>query len=128
MLADQKERAEHIMLVDLARNDLGRVCRGGSVQVDELMALEAYSHVMHISSNVEGILDEKYDALDALISGFPAGTVSGAPKIRAMEIIEEIEKIIRIWKASCAPSGIFPATWSGRCRCGLNTRMMWLVS
>ncbi|MGH7493391.1 MAG: anthranilate synthase component I [bacterium] len=89
--ADAKERAEHLMLVDLGRNDLGRVCEYGSVQVDTLMATERYSHVMHLVSNVQGKLREGRDAIDALRACFPAGTVSGAPKIRAMEIIDELE-------------------------------------
>jgi anthranilate synthase component 1 len=89
--ADEKERAEHTMLVDLGRNDLGRVCRFGTVEVTELMSVERYSHVMHIVSNVEGRLDEGQDAFDVLRACFPAGTVSGAPKIRAMEIIDELE-------------------------------------
>lgn len=91
LLADEKERAEHLMLVDLARNDLGRVCRTGSVEVTELMGVESYSHVMHIVSQVEGDKRPELGALDVLQSAFPAGTVSGAPKIRAMEIIEELE-------------------------------------
>ncbi|TLM66089.1 MAG: anthranilate synthase component I [Deltaproteobacteria bacterium] len=91
LLADPKERAEHIMLVDLGRNDLGRVCTTGSVQVDELMVIERYSHVMHIVSNVSGELLPGRDALDVFRAAFPAGTLSGAPKIRAMEIIEELE-------------------------------------
>jgi anthranilate synthase component 1 len=91
LLADPKERAEHIMLVDLGRNDLGRVCTTGSVQVDELMVVERYSHVMHIVSNVSGELLTGRDALDVFRAVFPAGTLSGAPKIRAMEIIEELE-------------------------------------
>jgi anthranilate synthase component 1 len=91
LLADQKERAEHIMLVDLGRNDIGRVCRYGSVEVDELMTIERYSHVMHIVSNVKGRLAVDKDQFDLLRATFPAGTVSGAPKIRAMEIIEELE-------------------------------------
>jgi anthranilate synthase component I len=91
LLADPKERAEHVMLVDLARNDLGRVCTYGSVHVPELMAVERYSHVMHIVSQVEGILRAEYDAFDLLRATFPAGTVSGAPKIRAMQIINELE-------------------------------------
>ena len=86
-----KERAEHLMLVDLARNDVGRVSRIGTVKVTESFVIERYSHVMHICSNVEGDLDPKYDALGALIAGFPAGTLSGAPKVRAMEIIDELE-------------------------------------
>ncbi len=91
LLADEKERAEHVMLVDLGRNDLGRVCRYGSVQVDEFMIVERYSHVMHLVSNVRGMLREGADQFDVLRACFPAGTVSGAPKIRAMEIIEELE-------------------------------------
>ncbi len=91
LLSDEKERAEHIMLVDLARNDLGRVSKVGSVKVNQLMVIERYSHVMHIVSNVIGQLREDKDAFDVLKACFPAGTVSGAPKIRAMEIIDEIE-------------------------------------
>lgn len=91
LLADPKERAEHLMLLDLGRNDVGRVARVGTVRVTEQMIIERYSHVMHIVSNVEGELDPKYDAISALIAGFPAGTVSGAPKVRAMEIIDELE-------------------------------------
>ena len=91
LLADPKERAEHIMLVDLGRNDVGRVSETGSVQVSELMVIERYSHVMHIVSNVRGLLSPGQDAYDVVRACFPAGTVSGAPKIRAMEIIEELE-------------------------------------
>jgi anthranilate synthase component 1 len=91
LLKDEKERAEHIMLVDLGRNDIGRVCRYGSVTVDELMEIERYSHVMHIVSNVRGRLKPDKDQFDLLRACFPAGTVSGAPKIRAMEIIDELE-------------------------------------
>lgn len=91
LLADPKEVAEHVMLVDLGRNDLGRVCEKGSVRVDQLMVIERYSHVMHIVSNVVGILEEKKTAWDLMKACFPAGTVSGAPKIRAMEIIHELE-------------------------------------
>lgn len=91
LLADEKERAEHIMLVDLGRNDVGRVSEYGSVNVDELMVIERYSHVMHIVSNVRGRLAQGMDQFDVLRAAFPAGTVSGAPKIRAMEIIEELE-------------------------------------
>lgn len=101
LLKDEKEVAEHLMLIDLGRHDVGRVAKPGTVVVTEKMVIENYSHVMHISSNVEGILRDKLDALDALISGFPAGTVSGAPKIRAMEIIEEIEKVKRSFYAGC---------------------------
>lgn len=89
--ANQKERAEHVMLVDLGRNDIGRVCEAGSVRVPQFMALERFSHVMHLVSVVEGRLAEGCDRLDALASCFPAGTVSGAPKIRAMEIIADLE-------------------------------------
>src|SRR3954462_12415153 len=88
---NEKERAEHVMLVDLGRNDVGRVCEYGSVRVPQYMGLERYSHVMHLVSTVEGRLAEEYDRLDALASCFPAGTVSGAPKVRAMEIIAELE-------------------------------------
>jgi anthranilate synthase component 1 len=91
LLADEKERAEHLMLVDLGRNDVGRVALYSSVKVTELMVIERYSHVMHIVSNVEGKLRPGMDRFDALFAGFPAGTVSGAPKIRAMEIIDEME-------------------------------------
>ncbi len=91
LLADAKERAEHVMLVDLGRNDLGRVAEIGTVQLESFMEVERYSHVMHIVSTVEGILREQYTALDALAAAFPAGTVSGAPKVRAMEIIDELE-------------------------------------
>jgi anthranilate synthase component I len=91
LLADPKELAEHVMLVDLGRNDLGRVCHNGTVRVDELMAIERYSHVMHIVSNVVGHLGDNQTAWDLLKACFPAGTVSGAPKIRAMEIIHELE-------------------------------------
>ncbi|KAB2886398.1 MAG: anthranilate synthase component I [Pseudorhodoplanes sp.] len=92
LLADPKERAEHLMLLDLGRNDVGRVARIGSVKVTDQFFIERYSQVMHIVSNVEGDLAANRDALDALTAGFPAGTVSGAPKIRAMEIIDELEK------------------------------------
>jgi anthranilate synthase component 1 len=91
LLADPKECAEHIMLVDLGRNDLGRVCRTGSIEVSELMVIERYSHVMHIVSNVRGQLEPGRDAFDVFRATFPAGTLSGAPKIRAMEIIDELE-------------------------------------
>ncbi len=92
LLKDPKERAEHVMLVDLGRNDLGRVCTPGSVFVKELMVIEKYSHVMHIVSEVEGILKKGKDIWDLLIASFPAGTVSGAPKIRAMQLINQLEK------------------------------------
>ena len=95
MLADEKERAEHIMLVDLGRNDLGRVCEYGTVRVEKLMTVERYSHVMHLVSSLRGRLRPDVDCFDALMACFPAGTVSGAPKVRAMEIIEELEKTRR---------------------------------
>ncbi|HSA31051.1 MAG TPA: anthranilate synthase component I [Candidatus Omnitrophota bacterium] len=95
LLADPKERAEHVMLVDLGRNDLGRVCEEGSVQVPEFMTVERYSHVMHIVSSVRGKLKKEHDALDVLQAAFPAGTLSGAPKIRAIEIIDELEPTAR---------------------------------
>jgi len=95
LLADEKERAEHVMLVDLARNDLGAVCETGSVRVDELMMIERYSHVMHIVSNVVGTLREGRDALDLFAAAFPAGTVTGAPKIRAMQLIDALEPVAR---------------------------------
>ena len=95
LLADEKERAEHVMLVDLGRNDLGRVCEYGSVAVDSFMAVETYSHVMHIVSSVSGTLREEVGPMDALRSVLPAGTLSGAPKVRAMQIIDELEPIKR---------------------------------
>jgi anthranilate synthase component 1 len=91
LLADPKERAEHLMLLDLGRNDVGRVARIGTVDPNEQFIIERYSHVMHIVSNVEGELGPGRDALSALLAGLPAGTVSGAPKVRAMEIIDELE-------------------------------------
>jgi anthranilate synthase component 1 len=95
MLASEKERAEHIMLVDLGRNDLGRVCEYGTVKVEQLLAVERFSHVMHLVSSLRGRLREDVDCFDALMACFPAGTVSGAPKVRAMEIIEELERTRR---------------------------------
>ncbi len=95
LLSDVKERAEHVMLVDLGRNDLGRVCDAGTVVVNDMMVIERYSHVMHIVSGVSGKLKKGTDAFDAFISTFPAGTVSGAPKVRAMQIIDEMEKYKR---------------------------------
>ena len=91
LLADPKERAEHVMLVDLGRNDVGRVAEFGSIDLTEIMIVERYSHVMHISSEVQGTLRSEFDAFDALKACLPAGTVSGAPKVRAMEIIDDIE-------------------------------------
>jgi anthranilate synthase component 1 len=101
LLADEKEKAEHLMLVDLGRNDLGRVSRKGKVAVSEFMRVEKYSHVMHLVSEVKGELDTKYDAYDVLRAAFPAGTVSGSPKIRAMEIIDELENTRRGPYAGC---------------------------
>ena len=95
LLADPKELAEHVMLVDLGRNDLGRVSRPGTVNVDDLMTVEKFSHVMHIVSDVSGRLDPRFSGVDALRACFPAGTLSGAPKIRAMEIIAELEDLRR---------------------------------
>ncbi|MEL6526705.1 MAG: anthranilate synthase component I family protein, partial [Chloroflexota bacterium] len=95
LLADPKERAEHVMLVDLGRNDLGRVCDYGTVRVSEMMNIERYSHVMHIVSHVEGQLRDEMDAFDLIRATFPAGTLSGAPKVRAMEIIEDLEGVRR---------------------------------
>jgi len=95
LIGDPKERAEHIMLVDLGRNDLGRVCDYGTVKVEQLMTVERFSHVMHLVSTLRGRLREDVDCFDALMACFPAGTVSGAPKVRAMEIIEELERTRR---------------------------------
>jgi anthranilate synthase component 1 len=109
LLADPKERAEHLMLVDLGRNDVGRVAKPGTVHVTSSFAIERFSHVMHISSTVEGLARADVDGLDALVAGFPAGTLTGAPKIRAMEIIEELEPSRRGIYAGCvgyfAPDG-----------------------
>jgi anthranilate synthase component I len=101
LLADEKERAEHLMLLDLGRNDVGRVAKIGSVEVTDQFVIERYSHVMHIVSNVEGKLGSGHDAIDALCAGFPAGTVSGAPKVRAMQIIDELETDKRGIYAGC---------------------------
>jgi anthranilate synthase component 1 len=95
LLSDEKERAEHVMLVDLGRNDLGRVAQTGSVQVNQYMVVEKYSHVMHLVSNVRAQLSKGKDAFDVLAATFPAGTLTGAPKVRAMEIINELEKVKR---------------------------------
>ena len=108
LLADAKERAEHLMLLDLGRNDVGRVATVGSVKVTDSFFLEYYSQVMHIVSNVEGALGSGFDAVDALMAGFPAGTVSGAPKVRAMEIIDELEDEARGPYAGCV--GYFSAS------------------
>ncbi len=95
LLANEKERAEHLMLVDLERNDLGRVCAYGTVHVDEFMVIEKYSHVMHLVSHVSGRLAEGKDAFDVISAAFPGGTITGAPKVRTMEIIEELEPVRR---------------------------------
>ncbi len=108
LLADEKERSEHLMLLDLGRNDVGRVAKLGTVRVTDSFFLEYYSHVMHIVSNVVGELSDEHDAVDALMAGFPAGTVSGAPKVRAMEIIDELETEKRGIYAGCV--GYFSAT------------------
>ncbi len=92
LMSDPKERAEHLMLVDLGRNDVGRVARTGEVRVTDSFFIERYSHVMHLVSNVEGTIRDGLDAIDALAAGLPAGTLSGAPKIRAMQLIDEFEK------------------------------------
>jgi anthranilate synthase component 1 len=101
LLNDAKERAEHVMLVDLGRNDLGRVCKSGQVSLSEFMSVEKYSHVMHLVTEVRGKLDTRYDSYDVLRACFPAGTVSGSPKIRAMEIIVELETVKRGPYAGC---------------------------
>ncbi len=122
LLADPKERAEHLMLLDLGRNDVGRVAELGSVRVTESFAIERFSHVMHISSTVEGRLRPGLDALDALIAGFPAGTLTGAPKIRAMEIIEELEPTRRGIYAGCI--GYFAANGTMDTCIGLRTAVV----
>jgi anthranilate synthase component 1 len=107
LLSDPKERSEHLMLLDLGRNDVGRVSKLGTVRVTASFAIERFSHVMHMSSNVEGQLAEGLDAVDVLVAGFPAGTLSGAPKIRAMEIIDELEPSRRGFYGGCV--GYFAA-------------------
>ena len=119
---DEKERSEHVMLVDLGRNDLGRVCAYGSVRVPQFMTLERYSHVMHLVSRVVGTLSDDADRLDALVSCFPAGTVSGAPKIRAMEIIAELEG---------RPRGVYAGSvgyldFAGNLDCCIAIRTVWM--
>jgi anthranilate synthase component 1 len=101
LLADPKERAEHLMLLDLGRNDVGRVAEIGTVRVTESFAIERFSHVMHIMSDVQGRIAPGLDAVDALVAGFPAGTLTGAPKVRAMQIIEELEPVRRGIYAGC---------------------------
>ena len=122
LLADPKERAEHLMLLDLGRNDVGRVAETGSVRVLESFAIERFSHVMHISSTVQGRLRPGLDALDALVAGFPAGTLSGAPKVRAMEIIEELEPSRRGLYAGCI--GYFAANGTMDTCIGLRTALV----
>ncbi len=122
LLGDPKERAEHLMLLDLGRNDVGRVAELGSVRVTESFVVERFSHVMHISSNVEGRLREGLDALDALVASFPAGTLSGAPKVRAMEIIEELEPSRRNIYAGCI--GYFAANGTMDTCIGLRTALV----
>ena len=122
LLADPKERAEHLMLLDLGRNDVGRVARIGSVRVKESFAVERFSHVMHIMSDVEGTLRPDLDAIDALVAGFPAGTLTGAPKVRAMEIIEELEPSRRGIYAGCI--GYFAANGTMDTCIGLRTAVV----
>ncbi len=122
LLADPKERAEHLMLLDLGRNDVGRVAAIGSVQVTESFAIERFSHVMHIVSNVQGKLAPDLDALDALVAGFPAGTLTGAPKVRAMQIIEELEPTRRGLYAGCI--GYFAANGTMDTCIGLRTALV----
>ena len=120
--SSEKERAEHIMLVDLARNDLGRVCEAGSVRVTSLMAIERYSHVMHMVSHVIGKLRGDVSTYDALRAYFPHGTVTGAPKIRTMEIIAELEQERRGGYGGCI--GYFDM--SGNCDTALAIRTIWM--
>ncbi|MBC7519574.1 MAG: anthranilate synthase component I [Sandarakinorhabdus sp.] len=122
LLADPKERAEHLMLLDLGRNDVGRVSALGTVKVTESFGIERFSHVMHIMSDVQGQLNEGLDALDALVAGFPAGTLSGAPKVRAMEIIEELEPDRRGVYGGCI--GYFAANGSMDTCIGLRTAIV----
>lgn len=122
LIADEKERAEHVMLIDLGRNDLGRVCEFGTVHVDDLMVIERYSHVMHIVSSVTGTLKSGMDGFDLVRATFPAGTVSGAPKVRAMEIIEELETTRRGLYAGAI--GYFSATGDVDTAIALRTILM----
>lgn len=122
LVADEKELAEHTMLVDLARNDIGRVCRFGSVKVDELMTVKRFSHVQHIVSHVTGRLRAEYDSFDALRAVFPAGTVSGAPKVRAMEVIDELEPALRGPYAGAV--GYF--SFNGSCDFAITIRSLFL--
>jgi anthranilate synthase component 1 len=118
LLNDPKEKAEHLMLVDLGRNDLGRVAKLGAVKVTEFMKVEKYSHVMHLVSDVTALLDKRYNSFDVLRACFPAGTLSGAPKVRAMEIIEELENERRGPYAGCV--GYF--SFSGNLDTGITIR------
>jgi len=122
LLADPKERAEHLMLLDLGRNDVGRVAELGTVAVKESFAVERFSHVMHIMSDVQGKLRAGLDAVDALIGGFPAGTLTGAPKVRAMEVIEELEPTRRGVYAGCI--GYFAANGTMDTCIGLRTAVI----
>jgi len=122
LLADPKERAEHVMLVDLARNDIGRVCDFGSVQVKDLMIVERYSHVMHIVSQVEGKLSANKTPYDLMRATFPAGTLSGAPKIRAMQIISELEQTTRGPYGGCV--GYFSFNGNLDCCITIRTALM----
>ena len=132
LLADEKERAEHVMLVDLARNDLGAVCRVGTVRVDELMVIERYSHVMHIVSNVVGELRDDKDALDLFAAAFPAGTVTGTPKIRAMQLIDQLEPVARGFYAGSVAHIDFDGDMDSciilRCVAVANGRAYWQAS
>ena len=132
LLGNEKERAEHVMLVDLGRNDLGAVCKIGSVHVDELMVLERYSHVMHIVSNVVGSLDTKHDALDLFAASFPAGTVTGTPKIRAMQLIDRLEPTARGFYAGSVAHIDFDGDMDSciilRCVTALSGRVYWQAS
>ncbi len=122
LLGDPKERAEHLMLLDLGRNDVGRVSAVGTVRVTQSFQVERFSHVMHIASNVEGTLAPGLDAVDALVAGFPAGTLTGAPKIRAMEIIEELEPVRRGLYGGCI--GYFAADGTMDTCIGLRTAVV----
>ncbi len=122
LLTDEKERAEHVMLVDLGRNDVGRVSEFGSVRVKNLMFVERYSHVMHLVSAIEGKLKPGLSAVDAFRACFPAGTLSGAPKIRAMQIIEELEPTRR----ATYGGSVFYADFSGNLDSCIAIRSMWL--
>ncbi len=119
LLADPKERAEHVMLVDLGRNDVGRVAKYRSVEVSDVMVIERYSHVMHITSNVTGQLRDGLDSFDALRACLPAGTVSGAPKVRAMEIIDQLEPHRQVATPGRWVTSTTAATWTPALPCEL---------